>query len=589
MPGGDEAPVQRRSGSTPEDSHLLPELRSLRLETLLRELVDRAQEVIDAENRVHRLLSAVVTVASDLSLPDVLRRIVQSALDLVGAEYGALGVIGADRKLVEFIHVGISDELRLRIGDLPTGKGILGLLIDDARPLRLHDLSEHPQSSGFPANHPPMRTFLGVPVRVRGEVFGNLYLTEKIGGGDFTEEDQDVVIALAAAAGIAIENARLFEETRRREHWLQASTELTSRLLQGADMDAALRLVVEQARSVAGADLCALALTDEETGVPVFRVADGLGAVALTESRAENPVLLRKVFASGKAQVMEDGSAAIQEAEDDLADLPEMKRLGPIALVPLAAGPATLGVLLVANRQGGQVFTDAGVRLVTTFAGHAALALEFVRAQGDRQRLAVFEDRDRIARDLHDLVIQRLFAVGLGLQGLSRMIVKPEVGKRVAGFVDDLDETIREIRRSIFSLQESPDDSGRLRHQVAQVVAEAVASLGFEPKLILDGPIDTAVPDAVRPDVIATLREALSNVARHADATAVDVVLKVDVEHDRVLLTVSDNGTGIPASPKRGRGLTNLADRAGRWGGSLAASAEAGGGTTLRWEIPLRD
>ncbi len=588
MPRGDGENSEVGGPATPHSSQMLPELRSLKLETLLRELVDRAQEVIDAENRVHRLLGAVVTVASDLSLPDVLRRIVQSALDLVGAEYGALGVIGHDRRLVEFIHVGISDELRQRIGDLPTGKGILGLLIDDARPLRLHELSEHAQSSGFPANHPPMGTFLGVPVRVRGEVFGNLYLTEKIGGGDFTDEDEAVVIALAAAAGIAIENARLFEETRRRERWLQASTALTSRLLQGAGMDEALRLVAEQARSVAGADLCALALTDEEIGVPVFRVADGFGAAALTELRGENPVLRREVFASGNAQVMDDASAAIQDL-GDLADLPEMKLIGPLALVPLAAGPTTLGVLVVANRQGGHVFTEADVRMVTTFAGHAALALEFARAQEDRQRLAVFEDRDRIARDLHDLVIQRLFAVGLGLQGLSRMIVKPEVGKRVAGFVDDLDETIREIRRSIFSLQESPDDSGRFRDQVAQVAAEAAASLGFEPKVTLDGPVDTAVPDAIRPDIMATLREALSNVARHANANAVDVVLKVDLEHDRLLLTVSDNGSGIPASPKRGRGLTNLADRAGHWGGTLAANTEAGGGTTLRWEIPLGD
>jgi signal transduction histidine kinase len=582
----DQRPVRRNRDA--DDHQMLPELRRLKLETLLRELVDRAQEVLDAEHRVHRLLGAVVSVASDLSLPDVLRRIVQSALDLVGAEYGALGVIGSDRRLVEFIHVGISDELREQIGHLPTGKGILGLLIDDARPLRLHELSSHPKSSGFPANHPPMRSFLGVPVRVRGEVFGNLYLTEKIGGGDFTDEDEDVVIALAAAAGIAIENARLFEQTHRRELWLHASTEITSRLLQGAGTTETLRLVVEQARSVAGSELAALALPDEESGKPVFRVADGLGADYLTGLPIQDGSQVERVLRTGEPAVLDNAASVIEPPDVDERPA-ELKEIGPVALVPLSAGSTVLGVLVVANRVGGPVFAETDVRMVATFAGHAALALEFARAQEDRQRLAVFEDRDRIARDLHDLVIQRLFAVGLGLQGMTRLVVKPEVGARVAGFVDDLDETIRDIRRTIFSLQEPPERAGGLRGQVSQVAAEAAGALGFEPRLSLDGPIDTAIPDAIRPDVIATLREALSNVARHAHATSVDVTLRVDAEHDQLLLTVRDDGTGLAPDRRTGRGLVNLADRALRWGGTFEAGSEPGGGTTLRWEIPLGD
>jgi signal transduction histidine kinase len=587
MAAADGDPVAARRRRSPDDAHLLPELRRLKLETLLQELVDRAHEVMDAENRVHRLLSAVVSVASDLSLPDVLRRIVQSALDLVGAEYGALGVIGPDRRLVEFIHVGISDEQREQIGDLPTGKGILGLLIDDARPLRLHELSDHAQSSGFPANHPPMRTFLGVPVRVRGEVFGNLYLTEKIGGGDFTEEDEDVVIALAAAAGIAIENARLFEQTHRRELWLQASTQITARLLQGVKTDEALRLIVDQARSVAGSELSALALPQEESGEPVFRVAAGLGATMLTGLSVGETSLVCEVLATGEARVHDDASSVIQQ---DMEEAPaELKQIGPVALVPLAAGDTVLGVLLVANRVGALGFTDADVRMVATFAGQAALALEFVRAQEDRQRLAVFEDRDRIARDLHDLVIQRLFAVGLGLQGMSRLVVKPEAGKRVAGFVDDLDETIREIRRTIFSLQEPPERASGLRSQVAQVAAEVAGALGFEPRLSFEGPIDTAIPDSIRPDVIATVREALSNVTRHANAMTVEVTLRVDTEYDRLLLAVRDDGTGLAPGRPSGRGLGNMAERARRWGGTFDVASEPGEGTTLRWEVPLSD
>src|SRR5215475_14545128 len=230
---------------------LITDLSRLRLQTLLEELVDRAQDVIAAESRLHRLLDAVVSVASDLSLPDVLRRIVQLSAELAGARYAALGVIGPDRKLVEFIHEGIDEETRERIGDLPTGGGILGLLIDRPEPLRLHDLTEHPQSFGFPPNHPPMRSFLGVPIRVRGKVFGNLYLTEKADGADFAEEDQEIVVALAAAAAVAVENARLYERTHRREQWLQASNDITGKLLAGADARETLSMVATQALSIA--------------------------------------------------------------------------------------------------------------------------------------------------------------------------------------------------------------------------------------------------------------------------------------------------------------------------------------------------
>ncbi|MDQ1644548.1 MAG: hypothetical protein QOJ50_732 [Cryptosporangiaceae bacterium] len=556
---------------------VLPELRRLNLKTLLNELVDRANEVIEAETRMQQLLGAVVSVASDLTLSDVLRRIVQSSLDLVGAGYGALGVIGPDRRLVEFIHVGISDELRETIGELPTGHGILGLLIDDARPLRLRDLAQHGHSSGFPPNHPPMQTFLGVPVRVRGEVFGNLYLTEKTGGGDFTDDDEAIVVALAAAAGIAIENARLFEQTHRRELWLQASTLITSRLLQGMKENEALQLVVDHARSVAGSEHASVAVPDEDTGDPVFRVAAGLGAAELPGTVLRHPSPVHDVLATGQPRVV----ACLPAGDDGV--LRDLHDIGPVVLVPLTAGASVLGVLAVGNGPGGLAFTDADMVMVTGFAAHAALALEFARARQDSQRLAVFEDRDRIARDLHDLVIQRLFAVGLGLQGLGRATGRPEVG----GLVDDVDETIREIRRTIFSLQEMPGETAGLRSQVLAVAAEAAAPLGFAPRVSFDGPVDMAIPDSLRPDIVATLREALSNAARHAGATAVDVDLRMDTASDRLLLTIRDNGRGIGADHPHGRGLFNLAERARRWGGTMTMDSRTGPGTALSWEVPL--
>ncbi|GAB3892937.1 hypothetical protein GCM10029964_068790 [Kibdelosporangium lantanae] len=436
---------------------MIPDLSQLRLDALLRELMDRAAEVLESQDRVHRLLDAVVSVASDLSLPDVLRRIVQSSIDLVGARYAAMGVLAPEgASLQEFIYIGIDDQRRELIGDLPHGKGILGLLIKHPEPIRMPDLHDHPQSYGFPANHPPMRSFLGVPVRVRGEVFGNLYLTEKKGGNEFTEDDQTMVVALAAAAGIAIENARLFQQTRQREAWLRASNELTGALLAGQTALGALKLVARRAADVSGAPMVAVALPDEPHENLAFEVveATALGELAGHQvTVADNP--LGRVFTSARPQVVDNVSVPIGWVGEAPAAL---KELGSTALVPLAAGQQVLGVLVVARAAGQPPFLEPELKMVMTFAAHAALAIAFARAQEDRQRLAVFEDRDRIARDLHDQVIQRLFAIGLGLQGTSRLAVRPEVTRRIAGFVEDLDQTIREIRRSIFSSRKRPAD-----------------------------------------------------------------------------------------------------------------------------------
>jgi signal transduction histidine kinase len=352
-------------------------------------VVGRAAADVESQSRVHQLLDAVVSVASDLSLPDVLRRIVRSSRDLVGAEYGTLDVFGPGGRPIEFVRSGTGD-----VGDLPTGKGTMC-----------------------------------VPVRVRGVHFGDLHLAGRRGGVEFTDEDQAIVGALAAAAGIAIDNARLFEQTHQ-------------------------------------------------------------------------------------------------------------------------------------------------------------LAIESARAQEARERLAVLEDRDRIARDLHDLVVQRLFAVGLGLQSMAKR-AGPEIGERVAEFIVELDHTVREVRRSIFSLHELPAGAASLRGELVRLIEEAAATLGFTPKLDLYGPLDSLVPDEVSPDLLAVLREALSNVARHAAAKSVSVEVSVDGGGQRLQLLILDDGRGMPARRHPRSGLTNLAERAARWGGTFEIDSRLDYGVSLRWTVPL--
>jgi signal transduction histidine kinase len=366
---------------------------------------------------LQKLLDTVVTIGSGLDLPAILRRIVEGATELAGARYGALGVLDdTGSRLAQFITVGIDDEVHRAIGNLPEGHGILGLLIVDAVPLRLPDLNLHPDSHGFPPNHPPMTSFLGVPVRVGEQVFGNLYLTDKTTGPEFTAADEEQVVGLAAAAGVAIENARL----------------------------------------------------------------------------------------------------------------------------------------------------------------HARL-----------QELMLAEDRERIARDLHDTVIQRLFATGLSLQAALGLVRtdQDEASRRVEGAIDDLDLTVKHIRTAIFGLEATRIAGTGLRQRLLDLVEEMTPALGFDPHVLLDGPIDTAVEDDLAAEVLATLREALSNVARHAQATHVTVDLVVGED---LRLRVCDDGIGPPApGAPRGNGLRNLRARAERHGGDVALTPGERGGSAMEWTVPI--
>ncbi|NYF57811.1 signal transduction histidine kinase [Micromonospora purpureochromogenes] len=571
------------SAPNPRNDHMpslgLSPLSRVRLDELLQEMLDRVGEVVTSRERLRALLDAVVGIGSDLDLRSTLQRIVQSACELVGARYGALGVIGPDRMLHDFIIHGISDELHAKIGDLPHGRGVLGLLIDEPRPVRMPDITQHPKSYGFPPHHPPMHSFLGVPVRIRDQVFGNLYLAEKQGAAEFTEDDEEIVVALAAAAGVAIENARLYELAHRRERWLAATAEITSVLLGEVRRTDALALVARRAREVAEAELALVLLYDEDAGQFTVEVVDSADGA----DRQLVGAVLPAAETSFAGPVTEHRHGLVDNLAQ-AAPWPAPVVAGPAVVSPLATADTLHGVLVIAHRPDSARTVDDDVRLLSSFAGQAALAMERARGQEERELLVVLEDRERIARDLHDVVIQRLFATGLQLQSAAPMNARPEVAKRINAAVDDLDATIRDIRRTIFELRTPM--SAALRTEIRETIDLATESLGFRPAVELDGPIDSAVPESVRPDLTAVLREALSNAVRHAEASRVAVAIRVDA--GRVALTVTDDGVGCDPAAARG-GLVNLRERAERHGGEFQVRPARPHGTELFWCVPLRD
>ncbi|MFE5400191.1 GAF domain-containing protein [Streptomyces sp. NPDC056580] len=556
----------------------------LRLDVLLDDLQSQVAQVRAARDRVHTLLDAVLAVGSDLDLEVVLHRIVESAVALVDAQYGALGVLGDEGTIKQFVTVGMDEETIARIGHYPRGEGILGLLIRHPEPLRLADLHKHAASVGFPGGHPPMNSFLGAPVRVREQVFGNLYLTNKRSGAEFDTDDEAVLRTLAAAAGVAIDNARLYEDAQRRQRWLAASNELTRSLLSGAEPGEVLESFTGKVREVAGADLVTLAVPVGDRGELVIEAASGTGAEKVRGLVLPPSALAAKVFTSGET-ITSDALSADPRSEGGSASVVE---LGPAFFVPLGTPEHVRGVLQVANVPGGAPFADAMSDMVTGFGNQAALALDVAEHRRDTERMVVLDDRDRIARDLHDLVIQRLFAGALSLQStLGRVSDRPQASERIQRVVDDLDDTIKIIRSTIYALRER-DQAHRgsgLRSQLVAAAERATESLGFAPALRMTGLLDTVVSAEQGEQLLAVLGEALSNAARHAHATAVDVGVEVT---DAVLrLRVADDGRGVDPAATRRSGLANLRRRAEELGGSFSLSANEPSGTVVEWTVPL--
>jgi signal transduction histidine kinase len=557
---------------SPSDSLSFPDFPRAELDRTLADLVTIAGDVLETQGRLRALLRANQAVAQQLDLPTVLRTIVEVAVELVAAEYGALGVISPSGGLEQFIHVGVPHETVREVGHLPEGRGLLGALIDDPRPIRLPHLGDDPRSAGLPTAHPHMDSFLGVPITVRNTVYGNLYLTNSR-NGEFSQADQELAIALAATAGSAIDNARLYSEVVRARAWAAASAEVTAALV-SAEQGDTVALLSSRILELAGADLVFVSLVTEN--------AENLHVPVATGDRAADIVGITYPLAGSVAGSIVEGGQPRLIAEDKLPSTgghPAVT-LGPTMSVPLLARGGALGALTVSRREGARAFTAADLELVADFAGQASVAIEIADARADKQRMMLLEDRGRIARDLHDHVIQHLFATGLSLQALAGTLPKGPTAQGIEQSITNIDVAISQIRTAIFTLSSAQSERGdTLRHRVIDLVNELAGAMNSDPQLGFAGPIDTAVTGELAEDVLAVVRESLTNTVKHAQAT--EVVVSIEVSGGLATVEVVDDGIGIPGSGRRS-GLKNLRDRAEKHGGSFTIDS-APGRSVLTW------
>ena len=529
------------------------------------------------------LLEAGLTLASELSLPIVLQRIVDLATQVADARFGALGVIGQDGLIAEFVTTGLSARQRQEIGAYPRGEGLLGYLIAHPEPVRVSNIADHPASVGFPAHHPKMTSFLGAPVVAMGKVFGNIYLTEKRNAKEFTAADQTALVVLATQAGVAIANASLYEEMRLRERWLSALRTITSEILGGADADSLLDRIAESARELANADMATIVTTTQSPGQLIVAAAAGEPAPKLSgQSVPADRSISGEVMRTGQRLVFHDASA------ERRAYPPMMRagRVGPAIFVPLRVRGRATGTLMVANEKAGRIFTEQAISLVETFADQASVAMEYGRAQGDQRRLQLMDERERIAKELHDGIIQSLFAVGMGLQGTAQVVGSPEVAARVDAAVGELDRVIRDLRNYIFGLRPGILADRQLDQALRQL-GEEVAS---QSHVAVQVSVDAETAAALSPqshEIVQLTREALSNVTRHAQAVNASVTL-VRQKSDAVLI-IEDDGVGFDMDgSSHGHGLRNMRQRASGLGGVLEVASAPARGTRLTVTVPMQ-
>ncbi|KOS55861.1 GAF domain-containing protein [Rhodococcus rhodochrous] len=543
------------------------------MDGLLAEIRDRLTDTVTTRASLQSLLEAVLVVGSGLELDSMLQRIVSAAVTLLDARYGALGVRAPDGGLSEFVYVGITPEARGRMGHLPEGRGLLGLLINDPRPVRIADLSRHPASIGFPPGHPPMKSFLGTPIMVRGKVFGSIYLTEKVGSPAFTEEDEVILKVLATSAGVAIDNARLFEGSVTRERWLEAMATINSRLLVGGSVDETLELLVDRVRDLAHTEGSYVVLVDGTQGTVRAGAAPGPPSAGARLDLTDSPVLeairTRRTLLTDSLEGVPGASGTEVRA----------------VILPLSATSGASGALIVTRAARSEAWDDEDVTRLESMADLVTVALEFATQQRKKRLLDVLADRDRIAQDLHDNVIQRLFATGMSLQSTLVPGTDPD---RVTGIVqhavEQLDRTVREIRTTIFDLHTTgAAASTSLRRRLLDVVGDLTAQSPVAPNVQFSGPIDTLVPARIHPHAEAVLREGLSNALRHSQSEKISVSVTAG---DEFTIEIVDDGIGLPDAPRRS-GLANLDRRAQQCGGCCSIGPGATGGTRVVWQAPL--
>lgn len=551
--------------------------------SLVGSMHEQLDELLNSRDQMEHLLRVVVGLAADLDLDATLRRIVRAAMELTGAHYGALGVQGADGQLASFLHSGIDDATAATIGHLPVGKGVLGVLVEHPAPLRLSDLAAHPATAGFPEHHPPMRAFLGVPITIRDKAFGSLYLTQPTGGPEFNEADEAVARALAAAAAVAIDNARLFEQARSTAEWVDASREITTALLSDANpVQQPLRLIAERACALTGAEQ-GIVLVPSDPDLPAAEVqtlviSAAVGLMADEVVGQEVPVdasTTGGVYRSRTPLITESFRHPIQ-AFTDVGQRPAI-------VMPLCDQQSVLGILAVARNKDGGPFDANHLELMRDFADHAVVALRVSESREQAREMTLIADRERIAHDLHDHVIQRLFAAGMDLQGTIARSHSSDINKRLNHTVDDLQSTINEIRTTIFALQSPNAVAGGFRHRIQAVIRELTDNRDIETSVHLSGPL-IVVGQEVAEHALAVIAEGVSNAVRHSGAE--HLVIGVVVGDD-LAVDITDDGCGIDPANQRRSGLANFERRARTVSGTCAIDSRPGGGTQIRWVAPL--
>ena len=556
---------------SPSGSFPLPEAADFRRDDRLRELTARVDTLLGAQGRLRNLLDANQRIVTQLELPTVLEEVVRAAVELANARYGALGIVGSHGNLEQFIHVGDPPGMLEAVGHLPHGEGLLGALIVDPQPIRLDRLRDDPRSIGFPPGHVEMTNFLGVPVRVGGTVYGHLYLTDHRGGG-FSRDDEELVGSLAAAAGFAIENARLYRESQLRETWSAASAEMTSGVL--THIGEALPLVTRNLLALGEADIVMVVVRDESSGRthPVHVVA---------ADQSQEDWSSDRTVGSLATEVIDGGRARLFSPDD--TGRPALRGCGPAMVVPLHTGNAGQGALIIGRASGRPEFTAVELEVASSYGVQAGVALQLKAARADREQVLLYEDRGRIARDLHDHIIQRLFGTGMQLQTVLGTMPNGPDAERVDQAITDLDDVIGQIRTIIFTLKEKAKPPGGIRQRLVDLLARSATRHRVDPRITLSGPLDSGIDAGLADDILAVAEELISNAVRHADATAIGV--RIDADDREVRVEVSNEGPAFDADAPRS-GLANLQRRASARGGDLAVSSHDGV-TRALWTAPI--